>query len=132
MKNVKFKHIKTIFAVFVFLLLANIFVLAPAKISLAIDTGLDKTAEVVTGIKGDYQAGDNYFPTKIGQIIGVLLSFVGTIFFILIIYGGFLWMTARGNEQDVTKAKDLITSAIIGLVIVLAAYVITTYIGTML
>jgi len=47
----------------------------------------------------------------------------------LVIYGGFLWMTARGNEQQVTKAKDLIISAVIGLVIVLAAYAITAYVG---
>ena len=65
----------------------------------------------------------------IGKFVGALLAFVGVIFFILMIYGGFTWMIARGNEAEVTKAKDMITAAIIGLIIVLAAYGITKYIG---
>ena len=123
------KSIKPLFAVFMFFLLANFLILLPTQTSLAIDTGLNATAQGTGLIDPNAQSAD-YFPTKIGTIIGVLLSFIGTIFFVLIIYGGFLWMTARGNEQNVTKAKDLITSAVIGLVIVLAAYAITSYIGT--
>lgn len=68
----------------------------------------------------------------IGKIVGVALSFVGVLFFLLFVYAGVMWMTARGNEQDVTKAKDLMQSAIIGLIIVLSAYAITTYITTQL
>lgn len=68
-------------------------------------------------------------PTTIGKIIGALLSFVGVVFLVLMIYGGFTWMMARGNEQEVTKAKSLIEAAIIGLVIVLAAYAITGFIS---
>lgn len=70
--------------------------------------------------------------TSAGKIIGVALSFVGAIFFILMIYGGFLWMTARGDEGQVTKAKDMIFAAVIGLVIVLSAYAITSFLGTQL
>jgi hypothetical protein len=121
--------IKYIYSLFLLMLLANFFILVPTKISLAIETGLKNTTDQIPAFK-DATFSDTYFPTKIGQIIGVLLSFVGTVFFILIIYGGFLWMTAAGNEQNVTKAKGLITSAIIGLVIVLAAYAITSYVGT--
>lgn len=68
-------------------------------------------------------------PMAIGKIVGAALAFVGVLFFILMIYGGVLWMTARGNEQQTQKAKDLIVSAIIGLVIVLSAYAVTAYIG---
>ncbi len=69
------------------------------------------------------------FPTAIGKILGSILAFVGVFFFILMIYGGFVWMFARGNDQDVTKAKGIIESAIIGLIIVLSAYAITSFIG---
>ena len=69
-------------------------------------------------------------PKAIGKILGMALSFLGVVFLILMIYGGLTWMTARGNEADVTKAKDLLTAAVIGLVIVLAAYAITSYVGT--
>lgn len=68
-------------------------------------------------------------PTIIGKVVGAGLAFVGVLFFILMIYGGLLWMTAQGNEQQVTKAKDLIIAAVVGLIIVLSAYAITAYIG---
>ena len=64
----------------------------------------------------------------VGKIISALLVFVGTIFLVLIIYGGFLWMTAGGNEEQIKKARGIITQATIGLIIVLAAYAITHYI----
>jgi len=64
----------------------------------------------------------------IGQLIGYFLSFIGVIFFLLILYGGFQWMTAGGNEEKIKKAKSLITNAVIGLVIVLAADSITWFV----
>jgi len=68
-------------------------------------------------------------PEKIGSIVGAVLAFIGILFFILIIYGGFLWMTARGNEEQVKKAIELITQAAIGLAIVASAYLVTRFIG---
>lgn len=61
-------------------------------------------------------------------LIQILLSFLGVIFIILMVYGGYLWMTAHGNEDQLTKAKKLITAAIIGLIVVLAAYAITWFV----
>ena len=66
----------------------------------------------------------------IGQIIGIILSFLGIIFFVLVIYGGFLWMTAAGSEEQVGKAKKIIVYAAIGIIIILSAYVITNFITT--
>jgi len=114
--------------IFIIFLLA-FFVLGQAV--LAGETyGLDETAKEAFG------SGEKDIPFKdqgpaeiIGKVVGAGLAFIGILFFILIIYGGFLWMTARGNEQQVTKAKELIIAASIGLVIVLAAYAITVYIG---
>ena len=71
-------------------------------------------------------------PSLIGKVVGAGLAFIGVIFFILIIYGGFSWMMARGNEQEVVKAKELIYAAVIGLIIVLSAYAITSYLGGVL
>jgi cellobiose-specific phosphotransferase system component IIC len=64
----------------------------------------------------------------ISIIIQVALSFLGVIFLVLMIYGGYLWMMAKGNEEQVTKAKNLITAAMIGLIIVLAAYAISWFV----
>jgi uncharacterized iron-regulated membrane protein len=67
-------------------------------------------------------------PLFIGSIVQVALILVGTVFMLLIIYGGYMWMIARGDTEKVKKAKDIITSAVIGLFIVLAAYAITNFV----
>lgn len=64
----------------------------------------------------------------IGAVIGVFISFLGIIFLVLIIYGGFLWMTSAGNETKVLKAKDTLTRAVIGLIIIMSAYAITYFV----
>lgn len=64
----------------------------------------------------------------ISAIIQSILSFLGVIFVILIIYGGFLWMDAKGNEQQVEKAKNTLMYAAIGLGIVVAAYAISYFV----
>lgn len=61
-------------------------------------------------------------------IIKTALSFIGVIFLLLAIYGGYTWMSAHGNEQEVEKAKNIIISAIIGLIVVIAAYAASWYI----
>lgn len=70
--------------------------------------------------------------SMVGSIIGVILSFLGVIFFVLVIVGGLLWMFSQGNEAKVEKAKNILVAAVIGLVIVLAAYAITSFIGQQL
>ncbi len=67
--------------------------------------------------------------TAIANIVSWVLSFVGILFLLLMIWGGFTWMTAAGNEEKIKTAQKIITSAVIGLIIVLAAYAITSYIG---
>lgn len=64
----------------------------------------------------------------VGNLIKIALSVVGLIFLILMIYGGYLWMTARGKEERVTKAKETLEAAVIGIIIVLAAYAITYFV----
>lgn len=63
--------------------------------------------------------------TTAGNIIGAALSFIAVLFFIMVVYGGFIWMTARGNEQMVDKGKESVIAAVIGIVIVFGAYAIT-------
>ncbi|MBU4347780.1 pilin [Patescibacteria group bacterium] len=78
------------------------------------------------------QEGSATLEGIISTIIQTALSFLGIVFLILMIYGGYLWMTARGNEQQVEKAKNLLTAAIVGLIIVLAAYTISYFVIQML
>ncbi|MFH1430818.1 MAG: hypothetical protein ABIG71_04890 [Candidatus Uhrbacteria bacterium] len=64
----------------------------------------------------------------IGKVIQAAISLVGVIFLILMIYGGIRWMTAQGSSEIVKKAKDTITAAIIGIVIVGLAFALTNFI----
>jgi hypothetical protein len=101
--------------------------LAAAPAQGQVNTGLDQTAKTAFGKNASLSTD---LPTIIGTFIKAALSFVGVIFLVLVIYGGFLWMTAGGNEQNVTKAKGIITSAIIGMVIIAAGYALTSFILT--
>lgn len=68
----------------------------------------------------------------VGSIIGTVLSFIGVIFLVLMIYAGILWMLSEGNEEKVKKAKGILTASIIGILIVFSAYALTAYLGTLL
>lgn len=67
-------------------------------------------------------------PTIIGRIINALLTFLGLIFLVLVLYAGFLWMTAQGEDKQVTKAKEMLKQAIIGLVVIVAGYAISNFV----
>ena len=71
---------------------------------------------------------DTDLTTIIGRIIGVFLSVLGVIALVIIIYAGFLWMTAGGNPDQVDKAKKWMINGVIGLIIILSAYAIATFI----
>lgn len=68
----------------------------------------------------------------IARIINVVLGFLGIIAVVIILYGGFVWMTAAGNEEKVGTARKIIIAGIIGLAIVLAAWGIAKFVLTQL
>jgi len=60
-------------------------------------------------------------------VIQWILGLLGLIAVIMILIGGFKWMTAGGNEEKIESAKKLLTAAIIGLVIILLAWAIVIF-----
>lgn len=66
--------------------------------------------------------------TAIGQLINVALGFLGVVAVVIILMGGFKWMTAGGSDKNVEEAKRLIIAGIIGLAIILAAYAIASFV----
>lgn len=64
------------------------------------------------------------------DLIKLLMTFLGIIAVVIMLYGGFIWMTAAGNEDRVSTAKKLIGAAIIGLIIILAAFLIVNFVVT--
>jgi amino acid transporter len=81
-----------------------------------------ETTRTTAGLN-DMSVGD-----LVANIIGIILSLLGIIFVILIVFAGYRWLVASGNEEAVKKSKDTIKQAIIGLIIVLAAYAITYFV----
>lgn len=67
----------------------------------------------------------NYPVNIIAQIIKLFLTILGMVFFGLMLYSGYLWMTAQGNSDQVDDAKTKMTDAVIGLIIIFAAYAFT-------
>jgi len=97
---------------------------AQAPASIPTDFGLRDTAQ-----KAGLPVSDSISPVAVAStIINTLLSLVGVIALIVIIYAGFTWLTSAGNEEKVTKAKKLLASAVIGVAIILGAYAITSFV----
>lgn len=61
-------------------------------------------------------------------VIQVLMGFLGVIAVILILVGGFKWMTAGGNDTKVGQAKQLMFAGVAGLLIVLAAFAVSIFV----
>ncbi len=64
----------------------------------------------------------------IARIIRTILGFAGVVLVVMIIYGGFLWMTAGGNATRLEKAKKILTQSIIGMIIVLSSFAIVQFV----
>jgi len=64
----------------------------------------------------------------VANIINVALGLLGIIAVVIILVGGFKWMTAMGNEEKVGEAKKLIAAGIIGLAIIVSSYAIATFV----
>ncbi len=78
---------------------------------------------------GEGASVDTNTQTIIGNTINIFLGLFGMLFLSLMIYGGYRWMNARGNESELDSAKAIIRSAIIGFVIVMTAYAVSTFVA---
>jgi len=118
---------KKIIALSLFVVVCSLFV-APIMVN-AIDANTFG-GDLVTQVGKQATGGQTTvsLTTIIGNIIKVVVSLLGLIAVVLIIIGGFQWMTSGGEEEKITKAKQLMINGIIGLVIIVLAYAIATFI----
>ncbi len=117
------KHIFIPFLIALFLLPVSV---SAAKLQIGNSTQYLNTVTKPTGLETADLA------TTSGTIIKSALSIVGLVFLVLMVYGGFLWMTARGEEQQLEKAKNTITAAMIGISVVVGSFALTTLITSRL
>lgn len=95
-----------------------------AKKSLNDATGNLQSVTAPTGIE------DAEVTSIAGNAIAMGLQIVGLFFFVLVVYAGFRWMLSQGEEDKITSARNTIVGAVIGLVITVSAYAITSFINT--
>jgi hypothetical protein len=88
---------------------------------------LNASAAATAGAAG-VTSGETNLPKLIGNFIGAALGLLGVILVCIIIYAGFLWMTAQGNDEKVKQAKKMISNAVVGMVLIFAAYAITNFV----
>lgn len=72
--------------------------------------------------------GEKDVRNTVASIINVALGLLGIVAVVIILIGGFEWMTAGGNEEKTGEARNRIFAGIIGLAIILSAYAIAQFV----
>ena len=103
------------------LLLAAIFLLSNFAWAAEVETGLDYAAD--TGLSNTQD-----IRVTIAKIIRIVIGFLGIVAVGLIMYAGWVWMTSEGNEEKIEQAKKILKNAVIGLIIILSAFAIVSFI----
>ncbi len=98
----------------------------PQKVYADSDYGLTATQKSA-GLPDNIKGQTNLIGV-VGLVVKLLLSLVGVFFLGLMLYAGIVWMKSMGASEDVERSKEIIQSAIIGLIIVSAAYAITSFV----
>jgi hypothetical protein len=89
----------------------------------AVDLKLDPASQC-----GATAGTEDTINDKIAKIINILSIIVGIVAVIMIIWGGFRYITSGGSSDKVTSAKNTLLYAIIGLVIVALAQIIVRFV----
>jgi hypothetical protein len=98
-----------------------------AFVSVAAWPALAQTVENVESVAAETNLGSNDLLVTIGTIIKVFLGLLGIIFLVIVIYAGYLWMTAGGDDKRVERARKMLINAVVGIVIILFSYGITSF-----
>ncbi|MDO8592853.1 MAG: hypothetical protein Q7R92_03760 [bacterium] len=124
----KHKKINLVIILFILSLAAVNFCSAAGPLKPDVNQNIYNQAQK-TGDAGGYDTGTGNTLFSVIQIgISAFLGLIGVILLIYMLYAGYNWMTARGDEEKVTKAKDTLNRAIIGAIIIIAAYAISVFI----
>lgn len=120
--------------------LSMLFTLAPAMVDLTAPEQAQAAGWWDTASQGglgevgkaygqtDPSSGTNDIRLVVARVIRVILELLGLIFLVIIIVAGFRWMLAGGDETKIEEAKKQLANGIIGLVIIVAAYAIATFV----
>ncbi|MDD5341345.1 MAG: Ig-like domain-containing protein [Patescibacteria group bacterium] len=114
------KYKKTAKALKIVVLILAVFLFAQIAQAANLEVGLNYAT--ATGL------GTQDIRVTIANVIRAFLGLLGLLAIAVLLYGGYVWMTAAGNEEKVKKAKQILINGVIGLLIILSAYGIASFI----
>lgn len=85
----------------------------------AADLGLSKAGSI--GLQGDLVG-------MIANLVKTALGLVGAVALAMIVYGGFLYITAAGDAKQIDKAKTVIIYAVIGIIVIGVSYALVAFV----
>jgi hypothetical protein len=91
-------------------------------------SAIDRVHQVGTNAGYASEANDQTFSTILGRIIQAAISLLGVVFVVQLVYAGYIWLTARGEDEPIKKAKATIQRSVIGIIIVVTAWSITAFV----
>lgn len=128
MNTLKLVNVKVLVAIMAGLMMLA--VLAP-RLALAQDNveegdvfGTKEIGDPKSGIA----LGKSSLQKTVVRLINVALSLLGIIAVVIVLIGGFKWMTAGGNDEKVAEARKLIFAGIVGMAIILSAWAIARFV----
>src|SRR3989344_8425454 len=104
----------------IFLFTLTVFALTVVPALAQLDTGLNYGT--FTGL------GTNDLREGVMTIVRVIMGFLGIISILVMLYGGFVWLTSAGSEDKIGQAKKIISAGILGLVIIFISFAIATFV----
>lgn len=99
--------------------------LLPSATYAQLSKSTENLATVKTALGADVS---KTLPELIGQFIRVFLGVLGIIFVIYVVYAGYIYMTAGGDDTKIQKSKKMIGTAVIGIILIVAAYAISEFV----
>lgn len=131
----KFNKLREISQKFFKISFVSLFLISFSLANVALGTGPSLTNQEGFETNGKIQTAFNpnggtnaTIGQVVGNIINIALGFLGIIFVVILILAGFKYFTAQGNTTKTGEAIASIKTAIIGLIIILMAYAITTFV----
>ncbi len=98
----------------------------------AVSTEIQKQSAAFAGSQGANFGAAQDPRVVVALVVNLLLGLVGTLFLVYMVYAGFVILTSRGEEDKISKAKSTIQTCIIGVLIILMAYGIVSFVTSSL
>lgn len=87
------------------------------------------TAFTVEDLGSSLGLGTADLKRTVVNILNWVLGIMALIAVVMIIWGGFTWLSAAGNEEKIEKAKKIIGAAVVGLIVILLAWAIVIFVA---